>query len=415
MRPETIGPMRSVRRAVVCLVLSLLLLASIARAQTGTALPLPMTSFNQAFRDLPGSWGAFSMGTGGCQDRIAGAGCLITCFAMVLDYYQIELDVPALSSSTGKARRGMDPGILNDWLKTHAGYGHCAEDRSGNCCLEWANLPSAVSVTFYENKGTTGLDAASRQTIDRALDAGHPVVAGVHWGRYCHGTTVKSEDCHWVVLTGKVGTTYSIVDPYNRDSGEREGVVTTLADGVFGSYVVDRFVVVFGTVPTSPRPRVDLEITFEPGQSLHQGDVQRRLIRMTGSDTALFFYARVINPQGKISYAYYPTQDPAPGEALLFSSSERSVFPQARRFRDADWEWNETTLTEAGTGTWVWEMWVEDPARRGDPLAYDLAAYVVAAIQAPVSSGPDAVGVILAIGFAVLLTAALYLLALSAR
>ncbi len=415
MRPNTIRPMRSVRRVLLCLLFPLFLLASTAHGQTATTLPLPMASFNQAFRDLPGSWGAFAMGSGGCQDRIAGAGCLITCFAMVLDYYQVELDIPALSSSTGKARRGMDPGILNDWLKTHAGYGRCAEDGSGNCCLEWTNLPSAVSVTFYENKGTTGLDTASRQTIDRALEAGHPVVAGVHWGRYCHGTTVKSEDCHWVVLTGKVGTTYSIVDPYNQDSGDREGVVTTLADGVFGSYVVDRFVVVFGSVPTSPRPRVDLEITFEPGQSLHQGEVQTRLIRMTGSDKALLLYARVIDPQGKISYAYYPTQDPAPGEALLYSSSERSVFPQARRFRDTDWEWNHSTLIDAGTGTWVWEMWVEDPGRPGDPLAYDLAAYAVAPTQPAATSGPDAVGVILAIGFAVLLTAALYLLALSAR
>jgi hypothetical protein len=172
-------------------------------------------------------------------------------------------------------------------------------------------------------------------------------------------------------------------------------------------------VVVSGNVPAAPRPKVEFEITFTPGQSLHQGDVQRRLLRLTGSDKPLLLYARVIDPQGNIGYAYYPTQDPAPGEDLLLSPTERSVYPQARRFPDTDWEWNETTLAVAGSGTWVWEMWVEDPDRPGDPLAYDLAAYAVTPSQAPASSGQDAVGVILAIGLAVLLTTALYLLALS--
>ncbi len=406
---------RGARRIAFGVAVALFFVAGVGRAQVPPVLPLPMTSFNQAFRDLPGSWGGFAMGTAGCQDRIAGAGCLVTCFAMVLDYYQVELSIPAASSSTGRARRGMDPGILNDWLKAHSGYGRCAEDRVGNCCLEWTNLPPEISVSFHENKSDTAIDAASRQVIDRALASGHPVVAGVHWGRFCHGTTAKSEDCHWVVISGKTGTTYSIVDPYDRDSGSREGVRATLADGVFGNYIIDRFAVVAGAVPAAPRPHVDLEIAFEPRASLREGDVQSRLVRVTGTDQTLLLFARVIDPQGKISYAHYTNQDPAAGEPLLYSETERSVYPQARRFADSDQEWNRAVLTQGGSGAWVWEMWVEDPARPDEPLAYDLVAYTVAPSQAPGSSAQDALAVALAIGLAVLLTALVYAFALADR
>jgi len=168
------------------------------------------------------------MGTGGCPDLIAKTGCLITAFAMVLDYYGVELAIPAASSCTGKARVGMDPGILNDWLKIHGGYGSCGQDPVGNCCLEWTHLPPQISITTYSNPFSSGIDALSRQRIDQALLAGYPIICGVHWGSYCHGTTTQSEDCHWVVITGKSEGTYSIIDPYNQDSSDPRGIDTTL-------------------------------------------------------------------------------------------------------------------------------------------------------------------------------------------
>lgn len=227
----------------------LVLLDQPTLAQAGLHLPIPLTGFNQAYRDASGYWGNCRMGSNGCPDRIATAGCLVTVFAMVLDYYGVELSVPASSSCTGRARTGMGPGILNDWLRTHGGYGHCSEDPVGDCCLEWTNLPLGILLSFYENRSRSGIDSVSGRIIDQALDAGYPVVAGVHWTDHCHGNTGKTEDCHWIVITGKTGRTYTIVDPYNRDQESRAGVRTTLSQGVFGSYIVDRFVVVSGPLP----------------------------------------------------------------------------------------------------------------------------------------------------------------------
>jgi hypothetical protein len=47
-----------------------------------------------------------------------------------------------------------------------------------------------------------------------------------------------------VVIIGKIGEIYTILDPYNPDPKSRAGVRTTLDAGVKGSYVIDRFVVV---------------------------------------------------------------------------------------------------------------------------------------------------------------------------
>jgi hypothetical protein len=228
-------------------------------AQTRLSLPTALPSFNQAYRGASGNtWGNCRMGTDGCPDRIETAGCLITAFAMILDYYRIELFIPASSSCTGRTRTGMDPGILNDWLREHSGYGRCVQDLAGNCCLEWTRLPTQITLSFHENRSEVDLDVSARRTIDRALIAGYPIVAGVHWGEFCHGAAQKTEDCHWVVITGKDGLTYNIVDPYNPDTSSREGVRTTLRRGTRGNYIIDRFVVVSGPVPRgNERPASD--------------------------------------------------------------------------------------------------------------------------------------------------------------
>ena len=381
--------------AVTCLCL----FGGLSLAQESLKLPVALPSYNQAYQNGFGYWGDCQLGTDGCPDQIFSTGCLVAVFAAVLDYYGVDLFVPAASSCTGRARTGMDPGILNDWLRTHQGYGHCASDSVGNCCLEWTNLPSSISLAFYENRGEFSLDSVSQRIIDRALAQGHPVVAGVHWGSHCHGNTGKTEDCHWVVITGKLGTTYTIVDPYNLDATRQEGVRTTLRQGVFGRYVVDRFVVVSGSVPFTSAS-LNLALSFEPsGATFHKGDLQRRVLRISGDDSELLLFTRVIDPQGRIRYAYYPSSHPRPSDPLRTSQEKHSLYPEPRLFDGGKWEWNQTILTDVSAGTYTWEMWAEDPEHPGQPLGYDIASYTVVEGEIRFLSGGVA-----AVGLAVILT-----------
>ncbi len=246
--------MRGRRKFIACAVLLLLATLASAAQAASIQLPRPLPSFNQAYDSGPEAWGNDRLGTGGCPDRIETTGCLVTAFASVLAYYGIDLSIPARESSTGSARTGMDPGILNDWLRANAGYGSCSQDPAGNCCLSWENLPAAVSISFHENRSDVGLNPVSSVVIDHAIRQGNPVIAGVHWGATCTGSSVQSEDCHWVVIQGRIGEDYVIMDPYNPDTSSRSGVRTTLSQGVRGSYVIDRFVVVTRTSAASPLP-----------------------------------------------------------------------------------------------------------------------------------------------------------------
>jgi hypothetical protein len=402
------------KRALIIVLVALFFLPSLsAVAQGEIRLPHPVPLFNQAYKDASGYWGDCRMGSDGCPDRIATAGCLITAFAMVLDYYGVELSIPAASSCTGKRQRGMDPGILNDWLRTHGGYGRCGEDLVGKCCLEWTHLPPQISITTYTNQRNNGIDSTSRQRIDQALERGYPVISGVHWGSHCHGTTTQSEDCHWVVITGKSGSTYTIVDPYNRDSSDPHGVETTLDYGVFGVYTIDRFVVVSGPVPSYPLQDLQLELSFAPKKGVFlPGDAQTRFITLRGSEgrEKLLLYVRVIDPTGKIHYAYYETSTPQAGDPLFYSQERHSLYPVPQGFSDGTLAWNETTLSNAEEGTWTWEVWLEDPSRPGIPLGYDIAAYTIATRLSP----PDnTLAVSLALVLTLLVTTVIYALTLA--
>jgi len=241
-----------IHRAAVASVLLLALAAAPSAAGAQPAeLPRVMPSFNQAYTDGPDAWGSAPLGTDGCPDRIATTGCLVSSLACALAYYGISVEVPAVASWTGRPQTGMNPGILNDWLRSHNGYGRCSEDPVGNCCLEWESLPEEVELTFHTNRSDVGVSPVASVVIDHALREGHPVIAGVHWSFSCRGGATQGEDCHWVVVTGKAGRSYAIVDPYNDNASSSSGVRTTLAAGVKGSYVIDRFVVVS---PAAPKP-----------------------------------------------------------------------------------------------------------------------------------------------------------------
>ena len=239
---------RAARLAVVLVCL----LASPAVLAETILLPRTVPSFNQSYTDGPEAWGDCPLGTAGCPDLVRTTGCLVTTFSSVLAYYGIEVHVPAARSCTGRARSGMDPGILNDWLRANGGFGRCAQDPVGDCCLAWDSLPGGIGLGFYANRSDDGLNAVAAVVIDHALREGRPVVAGVHWGAVCRGGSTQTEDCHWIVLTGKVGDTYTIVDPINLDATNPRGVRTTLGAGTHGRYIIDRFVVVSGpAVPPS--------------------------------------------------------------------------------------------------------------------------------------------------------------------
>ena len=217
-------------------------------------LPHPVPPFNQAYADGPDAWGNCSLGTAGCPDKVRTTGCLTTAFASVLAYYEVEVHVASEDSCTGRARTGMDPGILNDWLRANDAYGHCAQDPIGNCCLVWERLPDGVELTFHVNRSDVGLNPVASVVIDHSLRQGRPVIAGVHWSAFCHGDSGQTEDCHWVVLIGRTDGTYSIIDPYNADASSPYGIRTTLDAGVHGAYIIDRFVIVEydATVASSP-------------------------------------------------------------------------------------------------------------------------------------------------------------------
>ncbi len=217
--------------------------SSLAVAET-ILLPRPVPTFNQNYTNGPNAWGDCSLGTSGCPDRISTTGCLVTAFSSVLAYYEIELEVSARYSCTGSARSGMDPGILNDWLRENEGFGRCAQDPYGNCCLVWERLPDRIELTEHANRSDSGLNPVASVVIDHALREGRPIVAGVHWDAFCRASSDQTENCHWVVLTGKIGETYTIVDPMNPDASDSGGVRTTLESGTRGRYIIDRFYVV---------------------------------------------------------------------------------------------------------------------------------------------------------------------------
>jgi len=369
---------------------------------SGFAQSLSIPGFNQAYRDATGYWGECPMGTGGCPDRIETAGCLITSLAAVLDYYRIRLAVPAAESCTGSAQFGMDPGILNAWLRTHGGYGRCSTDPVGDCCLEWSAV-TQVELRQYENTASTGVSSTARAEIDRALGRGYPVIAGVHWGAHCHGTTTQSENCHWVVITGAAGTTYTITDPYNRDVHDPHGVHTTLNHGVFGAYTIDRFVVAAGPVPAQPEEAI--RITLSPGGL--PGEVEVTLSARTGGEYKIF--VQVVDPAGNVYYA----RRPAPGSTRMeFSGRLVPLLPTPIYLAPGEDRIGSIVLQKPGEYSFLVRL--EDPNRPGTAVASAVAAYAVESGSPP----PRPVGwgeIGLAIGAALMLSLFVALIAIAAK
>ncbi|MCK5247256.1 hypothetical protein KAR02_10170, partial [Candidatus Bipolaricaulota bacterium] len=148
---------RRIRQAFSLSSLFIIVLGTLSFGQD-IELPRTVPAFNQAYTEGSDAWGNCRLGTIGCPDQIRTTGCLITAFSSVLAYYGIDVTVPARSSCTGAARSGMDPGIFNDWLREVGGYGRCAQDPIGNCCLIWDQLPDELEITTHVNRSDVGLN-----------------------------------------------------------------------------------------------------------------------------------------------------------------------------------------------------------------------------------------------------------------
>ncbi len=356
-------------------------------------LPRDVPAFNQAYTEGPGAWGNCPLGTIGCPDHIYTTGCLVTAFSSVLAYYDIDVTVPARSSCTGAARTGMDPGIFNDWLREIGGYGRCAQDPVGNCCLIWTQLPAALEITTHVNRSEVGLNPVAAVVIDHALRQGYPVVAGVHWGASCNGGSGQTEDCHWVILTGKIDDTYTIIDPFNPDPASPYGVRTTLDAGVHGRYIIDRFVV----VEAPPPGQINLEIKAVPQQTTHQvGDKVRLTLATAGNSAAFLPYARVTKPSGVVAYAVL--SESASGSPL-YSATRQSLVADPRLL-SSGWTWFDRTMTESDIGRWTWEVWVEEADEPGTKLGRQTISYEVEPASTPI--GAAVLGILLVVTIAAL-------------
>jgi hypothetical protein len=113
-------------------------------------------------------------------DTIGDYGCALTSVAMVLKYYGAETD----------------PRDLNNWLKANAGY-------YNDDLIRWEVAPGRASGVTYEGRHDWS-GPADLGVINGELDAGFPAIVEVR----------LSGQQHFVVLKGRNGTTYSMVDPW---------------------------------------------------------------------------------------------------------------------------------------------------------------------------------------------------------
>lgn len=161
-------------------------------------------------------------------------GCLLVSLAMALQFMEVKIIIPADHSSAGSARFGMSPEVLNDWFTWRGTYSYNPNGCPGRCLVDWYPLPGHVVASRRMTNRGEYLNPGTKKLIDYALSRNYPVIAGVHWNSHCPGNLKKTEDCHFVLITGRLGNTYQIIDPAG-------GIKTTLNKGAFGPYIIDHW------------------------------------------------------------------------------------------------------------------------------------------------------------------------------
>ena len=167
-------------------------------------------------------------------------GCTVTALSMLYDYLKMPRSVGGQTGNT--------PPIENAWRKENGGFGSCGE--VGTCCVAWGKNPSGLALQQHYNAATGCVSTDAAIAIVDSLNAGVPVVAGVHWAG-------KSENQHWVLIVGADGGGLRINDPWG-------GVAdVALGSGALGAYVIDKFFVPYftpgvgGVVDTEGNPVTD--------------------------------------------------------------------------------------------------------------------------------------------------------------
>ena len=128
----------------------------------------------------------------GTSDKIGGLhskGCALTSLAMAL---------------TG-AGISEDPGTLNSLMLANGGYNAGGNVDWGTAVKTAARAASAPDVKFHGD-----VRSSKTSDLDHLLSLGHPVIVGVNPSVNSQGQTVWG---HFVVVTGKQGSTYTIADP----------------------------------------------------------------------------------------------------------------------------------------------------------------------------------------------------------
>jgi len=161
--------------------------------------PIPASAFQggvPVFGQRSPLWAQEKLGTDP-TDTIGSSGCVVTDVAMVQSAFGFQTT----------------PQLLNHWLTQNNGY---VEDdlilwrqamvaTHGAVRWKWMHIPGIVPQLRTDDQDINDRPAAA--TIKAELDAGNLVVAEVR----LHG------GMHFVVLTGRVGDTFVINDPWYAD------------------------------------------------------------------------------------------------------------------------------------------------------------------------------------------------------
>lgn len=120
-------------------------------------------------------------------------GCLLTCCTMLANYYGHEVSVPQLNSKF----------IENNSYE------------SGNIYRWYSGLPVVYSDIQLTKLVNTPKPVTSGQfsEIDKEIDSGHPVILQVDFV-----PATSRVEMHYVLLVGKNGSDYRVVDPWYGDT-----------------------------------------------------------------------------------------------------------------------------------------------------------------------------------------------------
>jgi uncharacterized delta-60 repeat protein len=149
------------------------------------------------FKQRHPAWGSDHLATDPECSTIASEGCALTSAANVFAYYGTQ----ELTEGYGV----VNPGNLNEWLDDHAGYDGCAINW---CVADNATGGHAGNPEIWRSWHSL---AERTQAIDDALDHDKLPIVQVRnrWG-----------GPHWIVLSGRSGDSYTIMDPDGPSGGK---------------------------------------------------------------------------------------------------------------------------------------------------------------------------------------------------